>query len=166
VKPLSLRTRLLLGGIAGLVGTMSMTSSMARMHRRLPPEQRYPLTPREIIDSVSAELGADLGNEAAKDGTIAAHFAYGAACGALLAAANPQMSRTSGALAGAAVWLASYMGWIPAAGILKPATEHPGRRNAVMVGAHLVWGATTAQAMHELLVARETMLEAGPDRDV
>jgi hypothetical protein len=162
---LSLGSRLLIGGIAGFVGTLAMTSVMARGHRRLPPQERYPLTPREIVDSALAKAGMELGNEAAKDATLAAHFLYGAACGALIAAADPRPSETRGALAGAGVWLASYLGWIPGVGILKPATEHPLRRNLLMIGSHLVWGATTARAMRELTLARETMVEAGPDED-
>ena len=71
----------------------------------------------------------------------------------------------TGALAGGGVWMASYLGWLPGMGILKPATRHPGRRNALMLGAHLVWGAATALAMRELLAARETMLAAGADED-
>lgn len=43
---------------------------------------------------------------------------------------------------GLAVWTASYLGWIPALGILPPATRHPPRRVALMVAAHVVWGAT------------------------
>ncbi len=120
---LGLGSRLLIGGIAGFVGTMAMTSAMRRWHEKLPPEERYPLTPREIIDSAAEQQGIELEGEAAKDLTIAGHFLYGAACGAALGAVNPQMSRTSGAVAGVAVWLASYMGWIPAARILKPAPE-------------------------------------------
>jgi putative membrane protein len=30
---------------------------------------------------------------------------------------------------------------LAALGILKPATEHPPRRNALMIAAHLIWGA-------------------------
>lgn len=142
-----------------------MTSVMRRWHRKLPEEERYPLTPREIIDSAAGQQDVELGNESAKDLTLAAHFAYGAACGALLGAVNPEMRRRAGAVAGAGVWLASYMGWIPAAGILKPAVDHPPRRNMLMIGAHLVWGAATAAAMRELVAARQTMIEAGPDRD-
>ena len=52
------------------------------------------------------------------------------------------------------------MGWIPAFGVLKPATEHPLRRNAVMLGAHFVWGWSTAEAMRELTAARETIFAA------
>ena len=164
-RKLSLGSRLLVGGIAGIVGTMAMTGAMRRLHQKLPPKERYPLTPREIVDSAGAQTDAELGNDAAKDLTIAAHFTYGAACGSLLAAVNPRIGPRGGAAAGAAVWLGSYMGWLPAAGLLKPATEHPPRRNALMVGVHLVWGAATALAMRELIIARGTMIEAGPDRD-
>ncbi len=34
-----------------------------------------------------------------------------------------------------------------------------------MIGVHLVWGAATAAAIRELRLARETILEDGPDRD-
>ena len=57
------------------------------------------------------------------------------------------------------------MGWIPAFGMLKPATGHPARRNAVMIAAHFVWGWSTAEAMRELGAARETIFADGPDKD-
>jgi uncharacterized membrane protein YagU involved in acid resistance len=156
-----LGSRLVIGAIAGFVGTMAMTAAMRRMHGRLPAKERYPLTPREIVDSA-----LDPPPAAAPDFAIAAHFAYGAACGAVLAAVNPRISRAGGSLAGAAIWLTSYMGWIPAMGVLKPATAHPLRRNAVMIGAHLSWGWSTAEAMRELAAARDTIFAAGPDKDV
>ncbi len=162
---LKLGSRLLIGGIAGFVGTMAMTAAMRRLHRRLPEEERYPLTPREIIDSGSKQVGVPLGGEVAKDVTTAAHFAYGAVCGAIIAALNPDPGKRTGAAAGVAVWLASYMGWIPAVGTLEPATEHPARRNLLMIGVHLVWGAATAGAIRELRDARETIFRAGPDKD-
>src|SRR4028118_1521930 len=64
---LRLGTRLLLGGIAGFVGTMAMTSAMRRLHQRLPEEESYPLTPREIIDATAEKAEVPLGSEAAKD---------------------------------------------------------------------------------------------------
>lgn len=164
-RKLGLGSRLLIGGIAGFVGTLAMTSAMARGHRKLAPAERYPLTPREIIDSATEQIGVEFGNEAAKDATLAAHFLYGAACGALIAAVDPRPGEGKGALAGVGVWVASYLGWIPGVGILKPAPRHPLRRNLLMIGSHLVWGATTARAMRELTLARETMIEGGPDKD-
>ncbi|HEX8307816.1 MAG TPA: hypothetical protein VF645_05290, partial [Allosphingosinicella sp.] len=162
---LKLASRLLIGGIAGFVGTMAMTAAMRRLHRRLPEEERYPLTPREIVDSGSKQLGLPLAGETAKDVTTLAHFAYGAAMGAMIAAMNPDPKKRTGAAAGVAVWLASYMGWIPAVRTLEPATEHPARRNLLMIGVHLVWGSATAAAIRELRAARETIFRDGPDRD-
>ena len=162
---LKLTSRLILGGIAGFVGTMAMTAAMRRLHRRLPAKQRYPLPPREIVDSGSRQIGMPLAGEAAKDVATAAHFAYGAAMGAAIAAMNPDPKKRTGAAAGAAIWLASYMGWIPAVGTLEPATRHPARRNMLMIGVHLIWGAATAAALRELRSARSTILKDGPDRD-
>jgi ribosomal protein S12 methylthiotransferase accessory factor YcaO len=84
----------------------------------------------------------------------------------LIAAANPRIGRLGGAAAGGAVWLGSYMGWIPAFGVLKPATKHPLRRDAVMLGAHFAWGWATAEAMRELADARATIFADGPEPDV
>ena len=161
-----LGSRLVIGAIAGFAGTLVMTAAMRRMHRKLPAKDRYPLTPREIVDS-TAELarGAPLSSETAKDATTIGHFLYGAASGAALGAANIMMGPIPGGIAGSGIWLASYLGWIPGVGILKPATRHPARRNALMIVSHVVWGAATALAMRELAAARETIFADGPDRD-
>jgi uncharacterized membrane protein YagU involved in acid resistance len=163
--PPRLASRLVIGAVAGFVGTMAMTAAMRRLHRRLPEKERYPLTPRELVDSGSEQLGVPLANETAKDVTTITHFVYGAAMGAVVAALNPDPGKRGGALAGTAVWLASYMGWIPAVGMLEPATRHPARRNALMIGAHLVWGMSTAVALRELGRARETIFAAGEAKD-
>lgn len=162
---LKLGTRLLIGGIAGFAGTLAMTAAMRRMHKRLPAKERYPLTPREIVDSGAKQVGLPLADEPARDVTLAAHFAYGALMGAVIAALNPDPKKKTGAAAGFAVWVASYMGWIPAVGTLEPATEHPPRRNALMIAAHLVWGSATAAAIRELRLSRETIFARGRDKD-
>jgi hypothetical protein len=155
-----LATRLLYGGIAGFVATLAMTSVMARLHRRLPEKERYPLPPREITERVT---GGD--DATVRDRAMVAHFLYGGACGAMLAAVRGQLRIAEGASAGAAIWAGSYFGWAPGLDILKPASAHPMRRNALMVAAHLVWGAATAAAIYELSLARDTILNDGPLRD-
>ena len=155
-----LGTRLAIGAIAGFVATMAMTAAMRRLHAKLPEKERYPLTPREIVDATLEPPPAR-----APDLTIAAHFAYGGACGALVAAASPRIGRLAGSAAGAGIWLASYMGWVPAIGALKPAAAHPLRRNAVMLAAHFAWGWSTAAAIRELADARATIFAAGPEKD-
>ncbi len=156
-----LGTNLLFGAIAGFVATAAMTSAMARLHRKLPARERYPLPPREITERMVDGANDPL----VRNGAMAAHFVYGAATGALLAAVRPRPSLAEGALAGVGVWTASYFGWVPVAGILKPASAHPPRRNALMIAVHLVWGATTAVTLQELFLARSTILNAGPLRD-
>jgi uncharacterized membrane protein YagU involved in acid resistance len=159
--PPRLTTRLVLGAIAGFAATAAMTSAMTRLHRQLPPGERYPLPPREITEAVLDGSG----DEAVRDGAMLAHFLYGAASGALVAAVRPAATTREGAMAGVAIWTGSYFGWIPAAGILKPASRHPRRRNALMIGAHLVWGSATALVLGELFDARRTILNDRPSRD-
>ena len=158
-----LATRLVLGAIAGFVATLPMSIAMRRLHANLPPDERYPAPPRELIDSATAEAVPE---EPARDLTIAAHHLYGAATGALVAAALPRAGAMTGAAAGVAVWTGSYLGWIPTVRLLRPATGHPGRRNRMMLAAHLVWGAATALAYRELVRERESLFAGGPDKDV
>ena len=158
--PPSLTSRLLLGGIAGFAATVAMTSVMARLHRRLPERERYPLPPREITEQLTG--GTD---EQVRDRTMAAHFLYGGLCGAAMIALRPKPDLAEGATAGVAIWAGSYFGWVPGFGILRPASQHPARRNVLMIAAHLVWGAATVLAIHELELARHTMLNDRASRD-
>jgi uncharacterized membrane protein YagU involved in acid resistance len=145
--------RILLGALAGLAATAPMTLAMKLMHEQLPPEEQYPLPPRQVTEGVAEKAGVkeQLGEDERQAATWVSHFAYGTACGAVYGAltggradARPLLS---GVGFGVAVWAGSYLGWLPAAGITRPATEHPARRNALMIAAHVVWGATTGAAL-------------------
>ena len=77
--------RLLLGALAGIAGTFAMTAAARAMHRGLPPPERYPLPPREIMEgALPAPAKRTLGEQGRRSATLAAHFGYGAATGALL----------------------------------------------------------------------------------
>lgn len=156
-----LRTRLIFGAIAGFAATAAMTSAMWRLHSRLPPSERYPLPPKEITQQVTSG-GSD---SLVRDQAMAAHFAYGAATGALVTALKPGVGPFSGAVAGVGIWAGSYFGWVPGFNILAPANRHPARRNALMITVHLIWGAATALSYRELIHARATILRDGPHRD-
>jgi erythromycin esterase-like protein len=157
----SLETRLVLGALAGMVGTAAMTVAMRALHRSLPPQHRYPLPPREIVQEVLPEPAEHrIAEDHRQSLTMAAHFGYGAATAALYAAARPPPSAGVGALYGVLVWGASYLGWLPGAHILKPATQHPGRRNALMIVCHLVSDDPLA-----LAVRRSARPLAGTARD-
>jgi hypothetical protein len=148
--------RILLGALAGLAATAPMTLAMKLLHEELPREERYPLPPRQVTEGLAEKAGVNehLGEGGREAATWVSHFAYGTACGALYGAVSGEGGDEHPVLAGVgfglAVWAVSYLGWLPAAGILSPATEHPARRNALMIGAHVVWGATTGLAVGRL----------------
>jgi uncharacterized membrane protein YagU involved in acid resistance len=148
--------RILLGALAGLAATGPMTVAMKLMHEQLPREEQYPLPPRQVAEGLAEKAGVNehLGEEEREAATWVSHFAFGTACGALYGAVSGERLDGHSVLAGAgfglAVWAGSYLGWLPAAGLLSPATEHPARRNALMIAAHVVWGATTGVALEKL----------------
>lgn len=148
--------RILLGAAAGLLATAPMTLAMKLMHEQLPREEQYPLPPRQVTEGLAEKVGVNehLGEEEREAATWASHFAYGTACGALYGALSgrglDRHAAAAGAGFGVAVWAGSYLGWLPAAGVLAPATEHPARRTALMVAAHLVWGASAGVLVAKL----------------
>jgi uncharacterized membrane protein YagU involved in acid resistance len=75
------------------------------------------------------------------------HFGFGAAAGAAFGviAPKPLMVRVPAGMAyGAAIWGVSYMGWVPAFGIMPPADRDRRDRQAVMLAAHLIYGTALA----------------------
>src|SRR5919109_76939 len=118
---------LLNGAIAGLLATVPMTISMFVGWRLLPEREKYPLPPRQIVGEITERLGkkgqpTEGELEAA---TLFSHFGYGALSGstyALLEQRIPLKSGLTGGLAGLILWPCSYLGWLPAAGLLAPAT--------------------------------------------
>jgi NAD(P)-dependent dehydrogenase (short-subunit alcohol dehydrogenase family)/uncharacterized membrane protein YagU involved in acid resistance len=123
-----------------------MTMLMQAGFSLLPRRERYPLPPRQIAMQVAEATGVrrELSERQKTLVTLFSHFLYGATTGAIytLLLGRRQSSTSKGTAYGLLIWVASYLGWLPAAGILKPATDHPARRNLLMILAHLVWGAT------------------------
>ena len=100
--------------------------------------------------------------------TLVAHFVYGGATGAAYALVAPSVRASplaKGLAFGCLVWGVSYLGLLPGLRILEPATEHSARRNALMIAAHLVWGATLG-LFFRLLEGEAHQLSEGPKRDV
>lgn len=152
---------ILFGALAGISATLAMTAAMRRLFRMLPDGHGYPLPPREIIERVDVAGTREAGLRTA---TVTAHFGYGALAGIIYALLPRRM--ISGGSYGVLVWALSYLGWIPFARILLPATEHPGTRNLLMLGAHLVWGASLSASLHELRRSTGDIFSRGPLLDV
>ncbi|MEC9482529.1 MAG: hypothetical protein UMU75_04275 [Halomonas sp.] len=140
--------RYLAGAIGGLLATIPMTLVMESLHRRLPRGERYPLPPREVTQNVARKTGHDrhLDEDRRIELSLLAHFAYGAATGALYPLVFRRPTRhpvVYGSGYGVAIWAASYLGWVPAFNVLEPATRQPANRRRLMLCAHAVWGGGT-----------------------
>jgi uncharacterized membrane protein YagU involved in acid resistance len=138
--------KFLVGAVAGLGATVPMTVAMEVMHTMLPEEEQYPLPPGVITMKAAEEvdLKSEMNETERTTATLVSHFAYGASVGALYAPLKekiPLSPVAAGACYGLAVWAGSYLGLLPALGVLSPATKHPVRRTALMIAAHLIWGA-------------------------
>lgn len=143
---------ILLGTLAGFLGTAPMTWTMKALHRQLPAHERYPLAPRLIAMRVAEKAGIKqhMDEDERRQFTMAAHFGMGTSMGALYGAVGhklPLPAPIAGAAFGLAVWAGNYLGLLPALDLLRPATEHPPRRTGLMIAAHLVWGATTGAVL-------------------
>lgn len=153
----------LAGAAAGFLATAPMTAAMALMHLWLPDHERYPLPPRQIVDNAAGQAGVEhavpgeahdrwerrTGFEPITDArggvALASHFAFGAMAGSAygpVARTKPSHPALAGIGYGLMVWGSQYLGVLPAAGWLSNAKDHPVRRNALMIAAHVVWGAT------------------------
>ncbi len=134
------------GAVSGFVATAPMTAVIglgdAAGLLRTPP-------PVQITETVAERAGEepDRGSPAFTAGWLAAHFGYGAVCGAIYAAARPLLPRSdlaAGLLFGGAVWAVSYLELLPALGLFPRATEDAPSRQAVMIAAHAVYGVSLA----------------------
>ena len=147
--------KLLKGALAGFIATAPMSATMLVGWRLLPRRERYPLPPRLITEEISerARIEDHLGEKQLIGLTIFSHFGYGALFGALYALFEsrvPLHSSLKGILTGLGVWAGSYLGWLPATGVLTSATRHPWRRNLLMILAHVVWGLILGEATRKL----------------
>ncbi|PZR18460.1 MAG: hypothetical protein DI536_00840 [Archangium gephyra] len=104
--------------------------------------------------------------------TVGLHMGYGAMVGAvsgplLERIPNRSLRVLGGVATGAAVWVVSYAGWIPALGWMRsPQDDVPSSRPWVMLGAHLVFGGVlgaslpAAEHVHELDLDDDPHVEA------
>jgi uncharacterized membrane protein YagU involved in acid resistance len=148
-------SKLLKGALAGFMATAPMSTSMLVGWRLLPGREKYHLPPRLITEEITERVGIgdQMGENELRGLTILSHFGYGAVFGAIYALFEHQIplhSSLKGALAGVALWAGSYLGWLPALGILTPATRHPWRRNLLMIVAHVIWGVSLGEGLRKL----------------
>lgn len=159
----------LLGTIAGVSATVTMTAVSDKLFRQLPRRERYPLPQRELTERIIR--GSGLRRWAGEDDLVTASLVSHVGLGALAGGLFGLLLRRGGAapvrngvLYSLGLWTATYMGWAPALRLLRPAHTHPPRRTGLMIAAHLVWGAALGMSAQRLAQSLET-LEGGRIRD-
>jgi uncharacterized membrane protein YagU involved in acid resistance len=133
------------GMLAGLAGTVLMTGVIYAGKLlgllRTPP-------PKEITSRAAADAGAHPSGGDFSLAWVAAHFGIGAVLGAAypwVRGAYPGTPAVAGSLYGLSVWFQAYVGILPSLGLYPDPAEDSTSREAVMVAAHLVYGATVGQ---------------------
>jgi len=135
------------GACAGFAGTLPMTIFMLLTQRFLPRGQRYDLPPEIITKELAhrAHVRHRMNKTEVLRATMVSHFGYGAAMGTLygpLAKRIPLPAIIKGVLFGLFVWAASYLGLLPLIGMSESGHREPGRRNLMMIAAHVIWGSS------------------------
>jgi hypothetical protein len=133
--------RLMRGVVAGTLATFFMSAVML-VSKRLGLVGAMP--PEKVTAKLLNEAGIHRSAKEQDAIATALHFGFGAAAGAAFATVAPRpllVRIPTGMAYGAAIWGVSYMGWIPAIGIMPAADRDRRDRQAVMLAGHLVFGA-------------------------
>ena len=125
------------GAVAGVVATGAMSAVMLAFRKQMGEQP-----PDAIATEAAHAVGADPTETQADVLASFAHAGFGATVGAAYALL-PRYGAPPlrGVLLALGVWAVSYQGWVPALGILPPATRDKPGRPAVMIAAHVVFGA-------------------------
>ena len=135
--------------LAGFIATFPMTIFMLLTQRYLPHGQRYDLPPEIIVKDMAqrAHIKQHMNKFQILAATLVSHFSYGATVGLLYPPLSKKLSLPTaikGAIFGFLIWATSYLGLLPLLGLSENAPREPGRRNLMMIAAHLIWGSSLA----------------------
>lgn len=132
------------GALGGGIGTVAMSAVMlAAGESGLMGEH----PPDKIAGTVLDAVGIHDPDEQVQDAVaVALHFGFGIGTGALFGLLHRRLpfripAASHGVVFGTLVWAVSYQGWVPALGIMPPASDDRPDRPKVMLIAHLVYGA-------------------------
>jgi hypothetical protein len=147
IMPQNSMTNAFAGAAAGLAATIPMTGVIALCQSSLPLADQLNAPPphqvaMDVAEALSLKPHLELDERLIL--TLLSHFGYGAAAGTVYGLAtsdNAPAPALRGVGFGCLVWAGSYLGWLPAAGFRAAAHRMSLRRNLMMLGAHVVWGA-------------------------
>ncbi len=132
------------GALGGVVATVGMSAFMLAAGKAgLMGEQ----PPDKIAGAALDAAGVHARDEEEQDALATLlHFGFGTSCGVLFGVVHRRLPfRFPAAMHGMfyafLIWMASYQGWIPALGIMPPASRDHPTRPRTMIVAHLIYGA-------------------------
>ena len=136
--------RILIGGLAGAIATIPQSGTVWGLRRM--GVYRGKAAPEVVSEHLTNQV-VDMDQMSKPQRTAiktAQHVGYGAVCGAAYGLLTTIFAANAltGALAGLGLWKMSYDGWIPAAGILPPPEQDEQGRQAALIAAHAVYGAS------------------------
>ena len=142
---MTLLTAAVRGAIAGSVATLAMSAFMLAAQRAGAMSK---LPPKEITEASLDAIGLHerVDEPAINVLTAGTHLGFGAAAGVLFAVLHrwlrlPVHAVVQAVVFATAVWTVSYLGWVPALGIMPPAhRDEPGRPESMLI-AHWIYGA-------------------------
>ena len=129
------------GAAAGCAGAMAM-SGVLLAAKRLGATPK--VEPEAIVEAGLDAVDVDRSERHENVLASLAHLAYGAGMGSLYGLVQPYLrvpGWLSGPCFGGLIAVASYEGWVPAAGILPPLRHQRGGRRWQLLVAHGVYGA-------------------------
>jgi putative membrane protein len=137
-----------------------MTAVRVALHRALPPEDQHPLPPQHITERAAEQAGVDrdLSEPEKQAITLASHFGYGAVMGSVYGLVRPLLplpAAVAGVGYGLAEWAGSYMGLLLQLRLCQHAEDESAERNALMIAAHVVWGAALGALTDQLADPRK-----------
>lgn len=134
------------GAVAGLIATLAMSVPMLAATKSGIVQRQ---APAQLTDRILQRTGLadDIKDEDTRDAlAVANHLAFGAGGGAIFGLLSrhlpPSVPRVAAGMAyGAMIWTVSYAGWAPALRLMPAPEDDEPARPALMLGAHLVYGA-------------------------
>lgn len=132
------------GALGGVVGTVGMSGFMLAAGKAgLMGEQPPDKIAGAALDA--ADVHAHTEEEQDMLATLL-HFGFGTSCGVLFSVVHRRLpfrlpATMHGMFYAFLIWATSYQGWIPALGIMPPASRDHPRRPRTMIVAHLIYGA-------------------------
>jgi uncharacterized membrane protein YagU involved in acid resistance len=128
---------------------MKMSQWTGLYRDELPPAK----ITQAALDAAGMRAGVDDATETAL--TVANHWAFGTVAGTLFGAVSPVLRlplppALQGTVFGLVVWFISYMGWVPAAGLMRHPRQQRLDQALMPLLAHVVYGLTLGMAFGAL----------------